>query len=56
MSYFRPQDYRFDRQTGLRDYHFRDYRPRIDWGAILMLSVAGFCIVTLLFFAVQVWR
>jgi hypothetical protein len=38
--HFRPEDYRFDRQTGLRDYDFKDYKPPLDWPAIALMVLA----------------
>lgn len=31
---YRPSDYRFERNSGLRGYHFVDHRMRRSWGAI----------------------
>ena len=45
MRDYRPQDYRFERNSGLRDYHFRDDRPRGSLAHVVALVlVAAFLV------------
>jgi len=53
LTNLRPTDFTFDRQSGIKEWEWKDHRPPLDWRSIWLLSLAGFAIVALIFIG---WR